>query len=460
MIFWGELAEFYRLNTAFNMKHLMILLTSIMVSHLPAQDQKKTHDYQVFGERIAQALFDDLSSPIYGNSTVGLSDALAGRNSVLGYLVKNKELESLSATLGISVDELKEIRKQRRREIAYELTFIKMKYNHGIKDWEHAMLENVRIIEKENEKIKTADIVLEVKQGKNRINLVLENCIQTETKWLVGDKIYAEGSEGEIKENTQTANNLLAAITEPKIQNKILDVNGRWSSKKAIISYDNYPEKLILTNDQLRSTILRKLDFMLLNNGKLSIGVFLIKKDNYNAYSNKWSYREKSNSILFSSDEPGIFETRIVTVKLLTEREMVVEYSDMGATTTYFLNYSTPGRTELTHSEFENSEWKKLILEKIDLTINAKSAKQLNKVYKGLAVSKKGKIEEITVKYEHPLNLSNPSEPLYIYGEEYLGAVKPSSSAVSFMDKKHLRHLLLIPSCGCQKPSKTMRCGL
>jgi len=418
---------------------IVIFISAISI----AQDPKKTHDYKVFGERIAQAIFSDLSGEIYGNGTIKLPDVGAGRNSTTGYLVKNKGLESLANTLSLTVDELKELRKTRRREIPYELTFIKMKYNFGITDWDHVILENVYLEERPSEVIKTADIILEVKQALKKINIVLENCIQTDTEWLIGDRIYATGTKEKIMADTRKSNDLLSNLSEPQIKESVLDINGRWSSRKAIISYDNYSEKIILEEDDLKWSELRKLDFMLLNNGKLSIGVFLVKKDNYNAYSNKWSYRNKSKTILFSSDEPGIYESKTVAVKSLTDREMVVEYSDMGVTTTYFLDYSTPGRKELTSAELKNSKWYRLYLSKIDLTMTAKSSKRKDHVFKGLAIYKSGKFEEINLKYENPIDFTKSREPLYIYTDEYLGAEKTDESAVSFIDKDELNGLII-----------------
>jgi len=418
---------------------IIILISAISI----AQDPKKTHDYKIFGERIAQAIFSDLGGEIYGNGTIKLPDVGAGRNSTTGYLVKNKQLESLANTLGITVDELKKRRKIRRTEIEHELTFIKMKYNYGISDWDHVILENIHLEEKPSEIIKSADIILEVKQALTKINIVLENCIQTDTEWLLGDRIYASGTKEGIMADTRKANELLSNLTEPLIKESVLDINGRWSSRKAIISYDNYPEKIILEDDDLKWTELRKLDFMLLNNGKLSIGVFLVKKDNYNAYSNKWSYRDKSKTILFSSDEPGIYESKTVTVKSLSDREMIVEYADMGVTTTYFLDYSTPGRKELTASELKNSKWYRLYLSKIDLTMTAKSSKRKDHVFKGLAIYKNGKFEEINLKYENPVDFTKSRNPLYIYSDEYLGAEKTDESAVSFIDKDELNGLII-----------------
>jgi len=418
---------------------IVILISAISI----AQDQKKTHDYKVFGERIAQAIFSDLSGEIYGNGTIKLPDVGAGRNSTTGYLVKNKALESLANTLGITADELKEHRKIRRTEIEHELTFIKMKYNYGITDWGHVILENVHLEEKPSDVIKTADIILEAKQAQNKIYIVLENCMQTDTEWLLGDHLYASGTNEKIEADTRKANELLANLTELQIKESVFDINGRWSSKKAIITYDNYTQKIILEDDDLRWTELRKLDFMLLNNGKLSIGVFLVKKDNYNAYSNKWSYRNKSKTIFFSSDEPGIYESKTVTVKSLSDREMIVEYSDMGVTTTYFLDYSTPGRKELTTSELKNSQWFKLILSKIDLSTGAKSSKMKDHVYKGLAIYKNGKFEEINLKYENPIDFTKSRDPLYIYSDEYLGKEKTDGSAVSFIDKDELKGLII-----------------
>lgn len=418
---------------------IVILISAISI----AQDPKKTHNYEIFGERIAQAIFSDLSGEIYGNGTIKLPDVGAGRNSTTGYLVKNKELESLANTLGISVDELKKHRKIRRTEIEHELTFIKMKYNYGITDWGHVILENVHLEEKPSDVIKTADIILEAKQAQNKIYIVLENCMQTDTEWLLGDHLYASGTNEKIEADTRKANELLANLTELQIKESVFDINGRWSSKKAIITYDNYPQKIILEDDDLRWTELRKLDFMLLNNGKLSIGVFLVKKGNYNAYSNKWSYRNKSKTIFFSSDEPGIYESRTVTVKSLSDREMIVEYSDMGVTTTYFLDYSTPGRKELTTSELKNSQWFKLYLSKTDLSTGAKSSKMKDHVYKGLAIYKNGKFEEINLKYENPIDFTKSRDPLYIYSDEYLGREKTDGSAVSFIDKDELKGLMI-----------------
>jgi len=159
-----------------------------------AQNPKKTYDYQVFGERVAQAIFTDLNSPIYSSGRIKLSDAMAGRNSIIGHLMDNKAMDDISAVMGKSVDELSELRKTRKNELEYELTFLKMKYSNGIIDWDKAQLDNVKIVEKSGEKLPVADIFLDISQGKRNVQIVLENCIQTNTEWVLGDFVGASGS--------------------------------------------------------------------------------------------------------------------------------------------------------------------------------------------------------------------------------------------------------------------------
>jgi len=115
----------------------------------------------------------------------------------------------------------------------------------------------------------------------------------------------------------------------------------------------------------------------------------------------------------------------------------------MGVTTTYFLDYSTPGRKELTTSELKNSQWFKLYLSKTDLSTGAKSSKMKDHVYKGLAIYKNGKFEEINLKYENPIDFTKSRDPLYIYSDEYLGREKTDGSAVSFIDKDELKGLMI-----------------
>jgi len=419
------------------------LYSLIFSTLLIAQNVKKTHDYQVFGNRFAQALFTDLSSPIYGNSTVALSDALAGPGSVLGYMVKNKELEYLGAALGQSVDELKKNRKVRKNEIKYELTLIKLKYNHGITEWGKAALEEVRIVEKENEKIPTADIILSIKQDKYSISIVLQNCMQTETQWILGDRIFTDGSTDQIAEDTETAKQLLSTISTPVVKEQMFEINTAWSSRKAILSYKDYSEKIILEDDQLKWTALKKPNFILLNDGTSSMGVYLTDREIGNAYSNKWSYRSKSKSIFFSSDDDDIIASKILNLKILNDQEMVAEYSDMGATVTYFLDFYRPGLRGLSFTEFKNSEWYKYFFEKIDVSKGAASKKVINKVYEGLAIFKNGEIAEIYANYPNPIDISDPDKPIYLFREVDLGGQRTKRSAISFIDKSELRAFII-----------------
>ena len=98
-----------------------------------------------------------------------------------------------------------------------------------------------------------------------------------------------------------------------EINEDLLQINTAWSSRLAIISYDNYGEHIILEDDQLKWTALKKAEFSLLENGLSSIGVYLTDKEIGYAYSNKWSYRSKSKNLLRSilsacaSRSPGRF---------------------------------------------------------------------------------------------------------------------------------------------------------
>lgn len=426
------------------MKTSTILITLFLFTAIThAQNPKKTHDHHVFGERVTQALFTDLSSPIYSNARIKLTDALAGRNSILGYLMNNKTIEANSAVLGKSVDELKQSRKKRKKELEYELTLLKMRYSNGIINWDKAQLVKIQLEEKSNEKIPIADIILDVKEGNKSLQIVLANCMQTSEEWVLGDFVGVVGSRELIDKDSEMAKQQLSNLTSSEYNENVLTKFGRWRAYKAIVSYDNYPEKGIVEEDQLRWTVLKKLDFTLLNNGKLSSGVYLEEKNGFKMYSTKWSLRKKSRTILFASDQEGVYATKIVEIKSLADREMVLEYKDLDATTTYFLSYSTPGRQELSVSEFNQSQWNQLIISKSDLIENANSSKNIDIVYQGLAIFKTGKIEEINLKYQNQLTLSNIKDPLLLYGDEYIEKEKTDDSAISFIDKNELQAFVI-----------------
>lgn len=438
------MASYYSQSNITIMKTPTILITLLLFTAIiQAQNPKKTHDHQVFGERVAQALFIDLSSPIYSNARIKLTDALAGRNSILGYLMNNKTIEANSEVLGMSVDELKQSRKKRKKELEYELTLLKMRYSIGIINWDKAELVKVQLKEKSSEKIPMADIVLDIKEGNKSLQIVLANCMQTSEQWVLGDFVGAVGSRELINKDSEIAKQQLADLTSSEYNENVLNKFGRWRAYKAIVAYDNYPEKGIIEEDQLRWTVLKKLDFTLLNNGKLSSGVYLEEKNGFKMYSTKWSLRKKSRTILFASDQEGVYGTKIVEIKSLADREMVLEYKDLDATTTYFLAYSTPGRQELSVSEFKQSQWNQLIISKSDLTENANSAKNIDIVYQGLAIFKTGKIEEINLKYQNQLTLSNTKDPLLLYGDEYVEKEKTDDSAISFIDKNELQSFVI-----------------
>ena len=75
--------------------------------------------------------------------------------------------------------------------------------------------------------------------------------------------------------------------------------------------------------------------------------------------------------------------------------------------------------------------------------MTAKSSKRKDHVFKGLAIYKNGKFEEINLKYENPIDFTKSQEPLYIYSDDYLGAEKTDESAVSFIDKDELKGLII-----------------